>query len=44
MAYYNCGKEGHIARGYRQGTRKSEAVERRVKEGLEKPFRKAAAV
>ena len=44
MACYNCGKEGHIAQGCRQGTWKSEAVEKRVKEGLEKPLRKAAAV
>ena len=44
MACYNCKKKGHITRGYRQSTRKPETVERKVKKGLEKPLRKAAAV
>ena len=44
MAYYNCKKKGYIARGYRQSTRKTKTVEKKVKEGLKKPYRKAAVV
>ena len=44
MTYYNYGKKGHIAQGYRQSTQKLKTVEKKVKEGLEKPLRKAAAV
>ena len=44
MAYYNCGKKGYIARGYYWNTRKTKTVKKKVKECLEKPYWKVAAV
>ena len=44
MPYYNYGKEGYIAQGYCQSTRKPKAATKKIKKGLEKPYRKAAAV
>ena len=43
IAYYNCGKKGHIARGYHQNTWKPKTAKKKVKKGLEKPYWKAAA-